>query len=387
MRKKNRTPDSNSQNNQIITSSAPKNPSLINHLNSIINTQERLNEVNFDLDSFMSMAAQQIHFLTNATGTAIELTAGDDIVCRAATGTIKKYLGQKSDKNNGITGLSISTHQIIRSDDTEKDVRINPEELLKIEARSLVIAPLFFEGNPVGVIKIVSNKVNAFNEVDIQTLRVIAGLASSAIAHQIMSEHENELAKKKNKALDDLRKTEKKLKHTAQHDYLTGLPNHTLFIHHLTLALAKAKRKKQLIALMYLDIDLFAQVNESMGHNIGDNVLYAFAQRLKKCIRSSDLAVRYGGDEFILLIDDFKEPSDVTVIAEKILQTVRQPFNINNKSITLTTSIGIAFLNDADTSAEDFLKQAYQALYVSKNTGRNTFYIFNNDLLYERSNS
>lgn len=387
MPKKTQLPDSNSLNNQTITSDIPKDQSLINYLNSLINTQERLNEVNFNLESFMNMAVQQIHFLTHATGVAIELAEGNDIVCCAATGSIKKFLGKNIDKNNGISALSMSTHQIIRSDDTESDARINAEECRQLDARSLIVAPLFYEGNPVGAIKIISNQLNAFNEIDIQILRVIDGLVSSAIARQITSEHEDKLTEEKAQALDDLRKTEKKLKHSSQHDYLTGLPNRTVLNQHLALGLAKAKRKKQLIALMYLDIDLFSQVNESLGHDVGDSVLYAFAQRLKKCIRSSDLAVRYGGDEFVLLIDDFKEATDVTVIADKILQSVRQPFHLNNESISLTTSIGIAFLNDKDIKAEDFLKQAYQALYVSKNTGRNTFYIFNNDLLYEPSNS
>jgi diguanylate cyclase (GGDEF)-like protein len=120
-----------------------------------------------------------------------------------------------------------------------------------------------------------------------------------------------------------------------------------------------------------------------MGHAIGDQLLQAFALRLKQCIRSTDIAARIGGDEFTLLLDDIHEEQDAIVIAEKVLQSMRKPFSLQGKPLRLTTSIGVAFLKNPDISADDFIKQADQALYVAKNSGRNTYYIFDTELQYE----
>ena len=193
------------------------------------------------------------------------------------------------------------------------------------------------------MITVVANHVNAFSEIDIQTIRVIAGFIGSAISHHLMYETTQKLMQEKAHILEDLRKSEKKMKHISHHDYLTGLPNRNLFNDQLTMTLAKAKRKKQLIALMYLDIDQFKNVNDTMGHAFGDKLLQAFAHRLKQCLRSSDIAARFGGDEFILLIDDIREVQDAIVISNKILQAMRQPFNLGNKPLNITTSIGISF--------------------------------------------
>jgi diguanylate cyclase (GGDEF)-like protein len=385
MTKKTHSPQSNSENNQLVKASANPNTQLINHLNRIINTQEKLNEPNISLNTFIKVAAQQAQNLTHATGTVIELIEDDNLVYQAATGSLDNFEGQQNDKNDGISGLCLSTHQVIRSDDVENDSRIHADEYSKLQAKSLVITPFFHENNVTGVIKVISSELNAFSDIDIQTIRVIAGLIGSAVSKQLQQEILEQANHEKTRALEDLRKMEKKIKHITHHDYLTGLPNQNSFIDQLDVILAKAKRKKQLIALMYLDIDNFKNVNDSMGHAIGDKLLHAFASRLKQCLRSSDTVARFGGDEFILLLDDIKEAQDAVVISNKILQAMRQPFNLGNKPLNITTSIGIAFLKDFDISADDFLKQADQALYISKNSGRNTFYIYDNDLTIEHS--
>ncbi len=375
---------SNPTKNQTVK--ACEQQELINHLNRIINIQDRLNEPNLKVNDFIQIAAEQLQQLTHATGTLIEtLEAEDKLRYRGGTGHLEKWVGQSCDKNDSISGLCISTHQIIRADDVENDPRINPQECRQLQARSLVVVPFFYESHIAGVIKVISNNLNAFSDIDLQTIRVIAGLVGDAIARLKNIGQLKVLSKEKTHALDDLRKTEKKLKHVARHDYLTGLPNRNMFNEQLTIALAKAKRKKQLIALMYLDIDQFKDINDTMGHAYGDKLLTAFANRLKQCLRASDIAARFGGDEFILLLDDLKEVQDAIVIANKILQAMRQPFTLNSKPASVTTSIGIAFLRDSDISLDDFIRQADQALYVSKNSGRNTFYIYDNDLVMEQT--
>lgn len=385
MAKRKHSPITKSENNQVINKITSTDAQMINHLNRIINTQDRLNEPNISLDAFIKIAAQQVQNLTNASGIAIAMVDKENLVYKTAIGSLAKYAGQQVDKNNGIAGLCISTHQVIRSEDVENDSRIDNEESHKLQAKSLVIAPFFHENNVAGMIKIVSSELNAFTEIDIQSIRVIAGLIGYAVGQHILQESTQKLSQQKTHALEDLRKLEKKIKHITHHDFLTGLPNQNSFNDQLDVMLTKAKRKKHLLALMYLDIDNFKNVNDNMGHAIGDKLLHAFANRLKQCLRSSDLVARFGGDEFILLLDDIKEVQDAMVISNKILQAMRQPFNLGNKSLNITTSIGIAFLRDFEISADDFIKQADQALYISKNSGRNTFYIYDNDLTVEHT--
>lgn len=387
MANKNHSSHHNPHKNQLDKSCATNNEQLISHLNRIINTQDKIHESKFNLDAFLRMAAEQMQQLTRASGTAIEFIEENSFVCRAATGSMEKYAGRREDKNNGISGLCITTHQIFRSNDIEHDALMHSDEIHEINARSLVVAPLFYEGNPVGVIKIASDKINAFSDLDIQSIRVISGLINSAIALHTVHEQAKSLEKQKLHAIDNLKKFEKKFKHASQHDDLTGLPNRTLFNEYLRIHLAKAKRKKHLLVLMYLDIDHFKNVIETMGHAVADKLLNVFAKRLKQCTRSSDIVARFGGDEFTLLIDDMKDMNEAVVIADKILQAARQPFQLNNKSINITASIGITFMKDKDINADDFIKQADQALYVCKNSGRNTFYIFDNELLQEHTHT
>lgn len=371
--------------NQGIKSTTLSSHELINHLNRIINIQDRLHDSNLKVDTFIRTAAEQVQNLTKAAGASIELVEGDNLVYKAATGSMEKLIGKIIDKNISISGLCISTHQIIRSDDMENDPRMDNQEIKQLQAKSMIITPFFYAKGAAGVVKIISSRLNAFSDIDIQTIRIIAGLIGEAINQQIMQTEMEQINEEKTHALDDLKKSEKKIKHISRHDYLTNLPNRNFFNDQLELTLAKAKRKKQLIAIMYLDIDQFKDVNDTMGHSYGDKVLIAFANRLKQCMRASDVAARFGGDEFIVLVDDIKEVQDAIVISNKILQAMRQPFTISNKPVVLTTSIGIAFLRDSDISPDDFIRQADQALYVSKNSGRNTFYIYDNDLTVEHT--
>jgi len=385
MAKKNHSSHLNSHKNQLDKSNVVNNEQLINHLNRIINTQDKIYESKFNLDAFLHMAAEQIQQLTHANGMTIELIEDNHFVCRAATGSMTKYAGRREDKNNGLSGLCITTHQVFRSNDIHHDALIHSEEIHEMDAQSVVVAPLFHEGNSVGVIKMTSDHTNAFSDIDIQSIRVMSGVINFAITFHTMYEHTKTLEKEKTHTLDNLRKLERKFKHASQHDELTGLPNRALFNEYLHIHMAKAKRKKHLIVLMYLDIDHFKNVIETMGHVVADKLLRAFANRFKQCTRSSDIAARFGGDEFTLLIDDMKDMNEIIVIADKILQAIRQPFQIDDKSINITASIGIAYMKDKDINADNLIKQADQALYVCKNSGRNTFYIFDNELLQEHT--
>jgi len=165
----------------------------------------------------------------------------------------------------------------------------------------------------------------------------------------------------------------KALTKLAHHDALTGLPNRTLFNDRLARALLRRKRARNLMALMYLDIDLFKSINDSLGHAAGDELLKGFADRLKYCARATDTVSRLGGDEFVILLEELHRPEDGYMIAEKIIDAMQEDFKIGTRSLRVTTSIGIAFADGIDIAAEDLLDRADAALYEAKRAGRNVF--------------
>ncbi|HEX9406652.1 MAG TPA: diguanylate cyclase, partial [Thermoanaerobaculia bacterium] len=169
---------------------------------------------------------------------------------------------------------------------------------------------------------------------------------------------------------------EEQIEHQAYHDALTGLPNRRLFRDRLTVALAHARRTSAPLAVMFLDLDRFKDVNDSLGHSLGDELLKAVALRLKTALRQEDSIARMGGDEFTILLANLKTPEDAAKIAQKILDVVAQPVRIEGNELFITTSVGIAlYPNDGDT-AEALLKNADHAMYRAKEAGRNLVHMF-----------
>ncbi|HET7436546.1 MAG TPA: EAL domain-containing protein [Thermoanaerobaculia bacterium] len=173
--------------------------------------------------------------------------------------------------------------------------------------------------------------------------------------------------------VSERRRAEEQIEYQAYHDALTGLPNRLLFRDRLTVALAHAKRQQSTVVVMFLDLDRFKYVNDTLGHSLGDELLRAIAERLLASLREEDTVARMGGDEFTILLADLASPDDAPKIAQKLLEAVAQPVQIEGHELYITTSIGIAvYPNDGDT-AEGLLKNADQAMYRAKEAGRNSY--------------
>ena len=171
------------------------------------------------------------------------------------------------------------------------------------------------------------------------------------------------------------KEVEHRLSQMAQYDSLTGLPNRSLFHDRLAQARNRRSRNGRLFALMYLDVDHFKSVNDTLGHAAGDALLKSFAVRLQNTLRSVDTVARLGGDEFVVLIEDLHESENASMVARKIVDAMQEPFEILGKSLKVTTSVGVAWSHDAETSGEDLLDQADKALYLAKRAGRNCFHV------------
>ncbi len=174
------------------------------------------------------------------------------------------------------------------------------------------------------------------------------------------------------------RRTEEAIQYQAVHDALTGLPNRILFEDQLSRSLAYIQGSEQLLAVMFLDIDRFKTINDTLGHTSGDDLLKAIAERLKSCLRDreKDTLAHWGGDEFLILINSVPQPQDVAKIAQRILESLKQPFEIGKQELHITASVGIAIYPVDAQDPESLIKHADIALYRAKESGRNNFQFY-----------
>ena len=170
----------------------------------------------------------------------------------------------------------------------------------------------------------------------------------------------------------------------AHHDHLTGLANRTLLHERLRHALLRAQNLDQKVAVFLLDIDYFKQINDAHGHADGDVLLATVGQRLLSSVRESDTVARMGGDEFVIVMPEFRTLHDVERCGEQILRTVAQPIEIAGRTITLTLSIGISIYPEGGRSADELLRNADVAMYTVKDNGRNSLCIFDKDSATDR---
>jgi diguanylate cyclase (GGDEF)-like protein/PAS domain S-box-containing protein len=176
--------------------------------------------------------------------------------------------------------------------------------------------------------------------------------------------------------ITERKKMQLKIEEMATHDYLTGLPNRVLLTDRFAIAAALARRNKFKLAIMSLDLDKFKSINDTLGHNAGDQVLKVVSTRLTGIIRASDTLARIGGDEFILVLLEANQKEDATVIAQKILNAFIEPFSIDGHQLNLSTSIGIAIYPEDAEDMETLIKKSDAAMYYSKGHGRNQFKFF-----------
>lgn len=162
----------------------------------------------------------------------------------------------------------------------------------------------------------------------------------------------------------------------AQHDILTGLANRVLLSDRISQAVALARRHHQKLAVLFLDIDRFKHVNDSLGHDAGDSLLRSVSQRLLQCVRKSDTVSRQGGDEFVVLLPELEAPQDAAILTEKIVLALSAPYTLGSEQLRLTVSAGIAIYPDDGIDAETLLKNADFAMYHAKENGRNNYQFF-----------
>lgn len=212
---------------------------------------------------------------------------------------------------------------------------------------------------------------------------VLSGVSDQSLALQAVQQgaqdylvkgqgHPELLARSVRYAIERKR-SEERLTYLAQYDHLTGLVNRALFRDRLVQAMARSKRLQQPLGLMLLDLDRFKSVNDTLGHDIGDELLKAVSDRLKSCVREVDTVARMGGDEFTIILEGVSSDQCIAVVAKRIAESISTPFELKGHSISIGISIGITVYPQDDHGIDDLLKHADTAMYRAKQQGGNSF--------------
>src|SRR4051794_26898989 len=253
----------------------------------------------------------------------------------------------------GVGGRAISENRLV-VEESYADWEGGLPEYRERGLQAAMAAPVLENGQPVGSLTVASFRPGrTYSQTEQDVLSAFAEHASLA--------------------LTDARNFEDAM-HQAFHDSLTGLPNRALFLDRLELAHARAKRSGRPIAVLFMDLDSFKNVNDSLGHAAGDELLVLVAGRLRRWLRPSDTAARFGGDEFAVLLEDLDASNGAQIVAQRVLDSLREPFAIQGQELLVGASIGIA--SSAHPGGEDLLRGADLAMYRAKGLGKGRYQLF-----------
>ncbi|MBA3660948.1 MAG: diguanylate cyclase [Gammaproteobacteria bacterium] len=268
--------------------------------------------------------------------------------------TPTQLITQRTDLPLTLINLAIRTQDllIIQSPEEINSMTVEDPYLITVKPQSLLILPIIYQGKFKSLLYL-ENRITsyAFTNEHVQTLKLLASQAAISLENA-------------------------RLYYQSTHDPLTGLANRNLLYQVFDLVSIKAKRNHTQIAILFLDLDGFKKINDTLGHEVGDKLLQYVAQQLNACIREGDLAVRLGGDEFVIIMDDITQKSQIEVVAKGLLKRFTETILINNHEIHIGTSVGIGIYPDDGDDIQTILKYADSALYQVKSRGKGHYQFY-----------
>jgi diguanylate cyclase (GGDEF)-like protein len=235
------------------------------------------------------------------------------------------------------------------------------------------VLPMVFAGKTLGRLELCAMQPRAFDQQTREILESIANQGAIALENASLYADTVRLAQIELQAAESKLELSRQAEHMSLHDALTGVPNRRLLSRLLEQAIARAQRNGDTLALMFLDLDHFKQVNDIMGHEAGDALLQEAARRLKGCVREGDTVARLGGDEFVVLLTGLMGPTDPAMVGQKMLSAIGQPFALSGQMFRLSASIGIALYPDDGKDESTLTKNADIAMYHAKMGGKNSY--------------
>lgn len=316
-------------------------------LMSVIQTQTAIAKLGLDLNAVMTLVAEQAQALTHAKGSVVELAEDGEMVYRAVSGGASHLLGLRLHQKNSLSGLCIDENKTLYCKDSENDPRVDREACRKVGLRSMAVVPLVHCGEAIGVLKIYSEREDAFKEGDLQLLGLMSELIAAAMYHAT-------------------KYGAQELYKLATQDNLTGLANRALFLDCLRQGLESAKKNKKVIGILMIDMDGLKPINDQYGHRAGDAALREIGQRIASHTRNEDLVARLGGDEFAVILTNIADLDLATKAMNRIAETCGLPFVFENLSLKIGASIGLAVYPEDAQSIDQLMETADLKMYDNK---------------------
>ena len=347
-------------------------PTAKSRIAAIAELHQDLASANFDLDDIVEWLVQRSRILFGESEASLGLVQDDSIVYRFIVddrGGRRVYNRVLVD--DSMSGTCVLTGVTMISGDVEQDPRADLEACRRAGLRSMILVPLRNRGEIVGVLNVNSPTPDAYSNEDVSMVELVGGVVSVAYSHADDLSAKRELLRELERTVYALQDTQAQLVHDALHDPLTQLPNRVLFLDRLRQALAQSARTGSPVSVLFVDVDRFKVVNDSLGHEAGDVLLAEVAGRLQECLRATDTAARFGGDEFTVLCTGADEGDESLTVARRIAARLGERVLLPGGEVFPTVSIGVARSGDAKDTAADLLDRADLALYRAKAAGRN----------------
>jgi diguanylate cyclase (GGDEF)-like protein len=275
----------------------------------------------------------------------IERSAG----LRGAVGLAPDDRNARIGLRTDLPGLTADGRVLVVEDWTQETRFLMPDAFRNAGVRSGVAVQVPGDTGPFGLLCAQTKALRTFSGDEIDFLRALANVLADAIERV---------------------RAEERTRHQALHDPLTGLPNRTLFADRLSQALAHARRSGASVGVVFMDLDQFKLVNDSLGHGAGDALVCALAGRLDGTLRAGDTVARFGGDEFVLIADELAGPDEALAVAERTLAALEAPFSVGGVELFVSASLGVAVSQGGGRAAEDLIREADAAMYRAKDRGR-----------------
>jgi diguanylate cyclase (GGDEF)-like protein len=335
--------------------------SRISELSKLLEAGKAIN-LDLHLDEVLTTILRCARELLQAHNASLMLTRGPHELHTVGTVGNSMATDARVRFGEGLAGQVAETRDPLLIDGLVGLQGKRPPEPGQALPRSAMCVPLEHRGELLGVLNVNAEPDHAYTEHDLRALTLFGEQAAAAIANARLYETQRLLASRQS--------------HQALHDPLTGLPNRMLLHDRLEHALNEGREIHRRLALLFIDLDEFKRINDSLGHAAGDELLAAFSRRLRHAIRDGDSAARFGGDEFAVLVDDLTSVDQAVIAAERIQRMLEESFDLDGRRLRLRASIGVSMQRSEPVDADEMLRRADTALHVAKTRGGNQIVVF-----------